>query len=1391
MTSSYRAQIQLGVTGASAIDAALQKLNKLNQALQNFGDKADLGRLFGGTKQVSTGFDNVTKSISSANAELREFGKLLTAQAATAKALAASTARLPQLPPARAGRTRLPSGDGGTGFRALPEAPRSTGNFQSILNRLAESTTSAERAARLLRATPENRITTDLAGRASSQRRLFEEVPVSKALADASKYFDPVFREIAKNFAEYQRQIRPTANDRRAVGPLAGQTSGEFRDFQAFARQNVRQSFTESRRALPGTSSIGALPEGLTGGGLARTAVVSRGRLEQFAPEIPAAQQTINVAARTISTSAQNFAQAVNDAAQTTQRAASAATTNGGGGGAPPGSPPGGGGGGGGGGRRPPIYSQGDFFDGDARAYSNQPAPDPYGNPSQRREAFQIATRQELTEVRIQAALERQATALQRSVEQRRAFSRFTAGAAGRVSQGIQGGLIGGAFPALFGQGPSTSLGGGVGGVLGGLIGGGGGSFAGGIVGSAVGKQLDDLATALKSPTQALDLLKTAGIELDDSTTSLVGELIDNNKLIEAQRVVYEGLNKTIGGDTVDEIIKADEAAQKLGKVTAELNRELITGLAPIMTKLIEYATGAARGLGPVIERLRSIMEFGAVNNTAAELKAGDIAGQRTQAKFGKMSTTIFGSAEAKAFYKNAFAAALENEKFNLRAAQGKGSPGPGLPRLDQNDRLKQEKAARDEAAKESKQAADEAAQRAKQLAEQQLNLDKQLFDNRLALAKAVYDKEIALVNFKFDLARKQQQQEERISAMQAPSSEARDVINAINDLRGAGREITDTLRGLRQEQQGLQRDLGAARSQAGMAGSMATREAAIQNNFQVAQGANAGAPSTLMGLPGIKEYLTGDKSSPGYRRDHGGGNYHEHIAFANKALRDVAMAALKAQGVRIGSVNDGRHAKNSYHYSDQAFDVPAAQVPVGREQALSARVRAIVAAAMGGPAGVVAGGGAAPGASPDQAGVVSAQGSVEQISAKLQGVTAQIQAYEAAANRIGQLNVEEFVLKLTQGFRDQAETLQNNTKELDRRSAALDNGVPMAAIDAEIKLTAINDVLIKKEEALDDQLKKGEISTERYAKAKTGLAAASRAAALASQDESAAISRNTGAQEAASLRNTGLDYDARLQALRDGRTELTEVEQLNLRILKGELTLAQAEAARLPVLAAINDQKKIQLTEAEKTLELYKSMDAVLVQGVGAAITGLIDKSTTLNDVLSDTLRSLGQMLINSALNSATAGMGGIFANLFKANGGPVSAGQPYFVGDNKDGSLNSTSELFIPGISGYVASSTDVQAAVRGAVSTPMDPETSGGMTVARAAMERSMMASEQNYQAAVLGEMANSPIKIESRGMRADELPFITMEESDRRTAEAVRQAVKISDAKWRQSTKNEVR
>ena len=72
-----------------------------------------------------------------------------------------------------------------------------------------------------------------------------------------------------------------------------------------------------------------------------------------------------------------------------------------------------------------------------------------------------------------------------------------------------------------------------------------------------------------------------------------------------------------------------------------------------------------------------------------------------------------------------------------------------------------------------------------------------------------------------------------------------------------------------------------------------------------------------------VIQYITGDRTHKRYAADHGGLNYHDHVAFDSQATRDSAMKWLRSRGWTIGSINTGKHANDSYHYSNQAFDIP------------------------------------------------------------------------------------------------------------------------------------------------------------------------------------------------------------------------------------------------------------------------------------------------------------------------------------------------------------------------------------------------------------------------------------------------------------------------------------
>lgn len=98
--------------------------------------------------------------------------------------------------------------------------------------------------------------------------------------------------------------------------------------------------------------------------------------------------------------------------------------------------------------------------------------------------------------------------------------------------------------------------------------------------------------------------------------------------------------------------------------------------------------------------------------------------------------------------------------------------------------------------------------------------------------------------------------------------------------------------------------------------------------------------PALMRGKFRVIEHLSGDRSHSSYRGDHGGDNYHDHIAFATRAERDAAIQKLRAAGIQVGSTDRN---DDGYHGKGLAIDVPAHQVPVGKEQELSRRVRSIL----------------------------------------------------------------------------------------------------------------------------------------------------------------------------------------------------------------------------------------------------------------------------------------------------------------------------------------------------------------------------------------------------------------------------------------------------------------
>lgn len=164
-----------------------------------------------------------------------------------------------------------------------------------------------------------------------------------------------------------------------------------------------------------------------------------------------------------------------------------------------------------------------------------------------------------------------------------------------RGGAAISEGLIGGAFPLLFGQGIGAAIGGGAGGVAGGLAGGGLG-FGLSLAGTALGTAFDTLNQAaqetgrsLKYPVEGFEKLKEAGLFATRQQEYYISKLIESGKLSEAAGEIQAEIIKKIGVRGVKDLTALGDSSSKLSKIWAEFNLQLQAGLAGPMAGLLNW----------------------------------------------------------------------------------------------------------------------------------------------------------------------------------------------------------------------------------------------------------------------------------------------------------------------------------------------------------------------------------------------------------------------------------------------------------------------------------------------------------------------------------------------------------------------------------------------------------------------------------------------------------------------------------------------------------------------------------------------------------------------------------------------------------------------------------
>ena len=180
------------------------------------------------------------------------------------------------------------------------------------------------------------------------------------------------------------------------------------------------------------------------------------------------------------------------------------------------------------------------------------------------------------------------------------------------------------------------------------------------------------------------------------------------------------------------------------------------------------------------------------------------------------------------------------------------------------------------------------------------------------------------------------------------------------------------------------------------------------------------------------------------------------------------------------------------------------------------------------------------------------------------------------------------------------------------------------------------------------------------------------------------------------------------LKAKLAGTEQQYQKELLIRQILLGNPTLRRAD---VEAQVAQNEALQKQLTEAEQLKQVYSDVGMTIKSGVIDAIQGAIDGTKSLGEVATGILKNIANKILDVAVNFALFGAlsgtgtgGGLLGGLFKrANGGPVSAGTPYMVGERGP-------ELFMPRQGGSIVPNN----ALGGSTSVVVNVDASGNSNV-----------------------------------------------------------------------------
>ena len=103
---------------------------------------------------------------------------------------------------------------------------------------------------------------------------------------------------------------------------------------------------------------------------------------------------------------------------------------------------------------------------------------------------------------------------------------------------------------------------------------------------------ISKLANSLGDPTAALEALQQAGVKVDESTRLQIKTLVDAGNAYDAQSLILQEINDTLGPDAVAQLTAYKDESDKLQESFEEVSTEITMALVPALTGLLKVING-------------------------------------------------------------------------------------------------------------------------------------------------------------------------------------------------------------------------------------------------------------------------------------------------------------------------------------------------------------------------------------------------------------------------------------------------------------------------------------------------------------------------------------------------------------------------------------------------------------------------------------------------------------------------------------------------------------------------------------------------------------------------------------------------------------------------------